>query len=148
MREPTDFASKPDIVIGTTDYERLEGLASSFETRLPSVTDDLLAELSRARLVPDGALPADSVRMGSVVRFRTDATDEKTLQLVFPGDADIANGKISILTPIGTALIGLSAGQSIAWCANDGRRHRLTVVSVSQPPLVGGGPELQSPDRG
>ncbi|GAB2187843.1 nucleoside diphosphate kinase regulator [Roseibium sp. LAB1] len=147
MREPTDFTSKPEIVIGTSDYERLEGLASSFETRLPSVTEDLLGELSRARLVPDGALPGDIVRMGSVVRFRTDATAEKTLQLVFPGDADIASGRISILTPIGTALIGLSKGQSIAWCANDGRKHRLTVVSVSQPPLVGGMPELQTLDR-
>ena len=53
--------------------------------------------------------------------------------LVFPGEADIAQGKISILTPIGAALIGLSAGQSIDWTARDGRIHRLKVESVEAP---------------
>lgn len=59
---------------------------------------------------------------------------------MFPVDADFAAGRISILTPIGTALIGLSPGQSIAWTARDGRRHQLTVLSVEPPdaPAAGG----------
>ena len=50
--------------------------------------------------------------------------------LVYPADANIDAGKISVLTPIGTALIGLSVGQSIGWSARDGRSHRLAVLSV------------------
>jgi regulator of nucleoside diphosphate kinase len=50
--------------------------------------------------------------------------------LVFPGQADIAAGKISILTPIGAALIGLSQGQSIDWKTRDGRSRQLTILSV------------------
>ncbi len=56
------------------------------------------------------------------------------MQLVFPGQADIGAGKISILTPIGTALIGLSEGQSIVWTARDGKERRLTVIKVENPP--------------
>ena len=52
---------------------------------------------------------------------------------MFPGEADVAEGRISIMTPIGTALLGLSAGQSIAWTACDGRRYDLTVLSVEGP---------------
>ncbi len=58
------------------------------------------------------------------------------MTLVFPGEADIAKGKISVLTPIGAALIGLSASQSIDWTSRDGRIHRLTVESVEQTEVV------------
>ena len=71
--------------------------------------------------------------MGSTVMFKPDTGDAKTVVLVFPGDADISEGKISILTPIGTALIGLSTGQSIMWTARDGRRHELSILAVDQP---------------
>lgn len=52
------------------------------------------------------------------------------MTLVLPGEADIAAGKVSVMTPIGIALIGLSAGRSMNWTARDGRIHKLTVVSV------------------
>ncbi len=71
--------------------------------------------------------------MGSIVTFKPDTGDPKTVTLVFPGDADISQGNVSILTPIGTALMGLSAGQSIMWTARDGRQHQLLVLQVSQP---------------
>jgi regulator of nucleoside diphosphate kinase len=70
--------------------------------------------------------------MGSIVEFSSDA-GQRRVTLVYPVEADIAEGRISILTPIGAALIGLSQGQSIAWTARDGRRHRLTVLEVRQP---------------
>ena len=73
--------------------------------------------------------------MGSTVTFKPDTGEAKTVTLVFPGDADISEGKVSILTPIGTALIGLSPGQSILWTTRDGRRHELSVLAVSQPAL-------------
>jgi hypothetical protein len=64
------------------------------------------------------------------VVFRSDDGQLRRVVLVFPGQADIGEGKISILTPIGTVLIGLSVGQSIAWLTRDGKSRRLTVVSV------------------
>ena len=85
--------------------------------------------------------------MGSTLHFTTDAGEERTVTLVFPGEADIAEGRISVLTPIGIALIGLAAGQSMDWTARDGRIHRLTVDSVDGAPGVPPGapePELKA----
>ena len=124
---------KPAISITRSDYERLSRLAQSYAVRNPDVADELLAELDRARVVEDGRVAADVVRMGSILRFTSDLGEDKRVTLVFPGEADIAQGKISILTPIGAALIGLSAGQSIDWIARDGRIHRLKVESVEAP---------------
>lgn len=68
--------------------------------------------------------------MGSSVRFSSDLGEERVVTLVFPGNADIAEGKVSILSPIGAALIGLAVGQSIDWTGADSRVHRLTVTAV------------------
>ena len=76
--------------------------------------------------------------MGSKIRFTSDLGENRQVTLVFPGDADIAQGKVSILTPIGAALIGLSKGQSIDWTARDGRVHRLTVAAVEAPDRAAG----------
>jgi regulator of nucleoside diphosphate kinase len=75
--------------------------------------------------------------MGSTVRYVTDTGDDRTVTLVYPAEADISSGKVSILTPIGAALIGLSPGQSIDWQARDGRFHRLTIESVQRPEAEG-----------
>jgi regulator of nucleoside diphosphate kinase len=83
--------------------------------------------------VEDGRIASETVRMGSTLRFTSDLGEDMRVTLVFPGQADIAEGKISILTPIGVALIGLSAGQSIDWTARDGSIHRLKVKSVEAP---------------
>lgn len=124
---------KPAITVTRTDSERLLRLADSFAERNPAVAEELLAELDRAKVVEDGRLPAKVIRMGSFLRFTSDLGEDRHVTLVFPGEADIAEGKVSILTPIGVALIGLSAGQSINWTARDGRTHRLTVESVEAP---------------
>lgn len=121
---------KPAITIGRADHEKLTRLAESMGERSPQVAEELLSELDRARVVPDNQLAANVVRMGSTLRYVADTGDDRTVTLVYPGEADIAAGKVSILTPIGAALIGLSPGQSIAWEARDGRVHRLTVESV------------------
>lgn len=124
---------KPAISITRSDYERLSRLAQSYASRNPDVADELLAELDRARVVEDGRIASKTVRMGSTLRFTSDLGEDMRVTLVFPGEADIAERKISILTPIGAALIGLSAGQSIDWTARDGRVHRLKVESVEAP---------------
>ncbi|MGU3398639.1 nucleoside diphosphate kinase regulator [Brucellaceae bacterium D45D] len=122
---------KPNIVVSDIDHERLLGLADSVPEQLEEIADELMAELDRAKVVPVKKLPENVVRMGSVVEFRSNDGHERRVTLVYPGEADIAQGKISILTPIGTALIGLAPGQSMSWTARDGRPHELHVLSVS-----------------
>jgi len=126
----------PPIVVSEADYQRLTNLAAAIEERAPDVAGVLQAEMDRARVVPAASFPADVVQMGSTVEFRSDTGQERRVTLVYPGEADLAQGKISILTPIGAALIGLSPGQSIAWAARDGRRRHLTVLRVAQPDSV------------
>lgn len=132
MAPQTSKQRKPAIMMTRSDHARLSALADSYSERNPEVADQLFAELERARLVDDGSLRGDVVRMGSTLRFTTDAGEDRTVTLVFPGEADIAAGKISVVTPIGAALIGLAAGQSIDWTARDRQTHRLTVESVQQ----------------
>jgi regulator of nucleoside diphosphate kinase len=102
--------------------------------------DGLLYELERATVVADAAVPDDVVRMGTTVRFRADGTAEREVELVYPKDADIEAGKVSVMTPVGTALIGLRRGQSITWVTRDGRKQVLTVLAVSPPMGDGPGP--------
>ncbi|MDR9762823.1 nucleoside diphosphate kinase regulator [Rhizobium redzepovicii] len=124
---------RPAITIGKGERGRLTKLAEAHAYKNPDVSDELLQELERARVVDDALVPGDVVQMGSTVRFTSDLGEDKQVILVFPGEADIAEGKISILTPIGVALIGLKPGQSIDWTARDGRLHRLTVGTVREP---------------
>ncbi|WP_273792774.1 nucleoside diphosphate kinase regulator [Brucella anthropi] len=122
---------KPNIVVSEIDYERLMGLASNVSERLEEIAEELMIELDRAKVVPAKRLPQNVIHMGSTVEFRSNDGQERRVTLVYPGEADIAQGKISILTPIGTALIGLAPGQSISWTARDGKQHELNVLSVS-----------------
>ncbi|HEY4546243.1 MAG TPA: nucleoside diphosphate kinase regulator [Pedomonas sp.] len=133
MAQPRKSSRKPKIVLSELDYDRLTGLAEAVEDRSPEIAEELQAEIDRANVVPNGSVPANVVQMGSIIEYQSDGGETKSVTLVFPGDADIASGRISILTPIGTALIGLSPGQSITWTARDGKEHQLTVVSVKQP---------------
>lgn len=129
MRKATKTGRLPTIVLNEEDHERLTGLATAALTHTPDVAEELLTELERAKVVPPKRLPATAVRMGSTVTFKANSS-ERTVTLVYPGDADIAAGRISIMTPIGAALIGLSEGQSINWTARDGRTNELEIISV------------------
>ena len=124
---------RPNIIVSETDHDRLTSLAVAAEERAPDVASSLQSEMDRARVVPAESLPAHVVQMGSTVEFDAGAGQRRRVTLVFPGEADLAKGRISILTPIGAALIGLSPGQSIIWTARDGRQHQLKVSSVVPP---------------
>ncbi|HRY23194.1 MAG: nucleoside diphosphate kinase regulator [Geminicoccaceae bacterium] len=119
--------AKPVITLTQSDHDSLTGMA---RTTRGEVAEQLFEELERARVVPDHKLRPGIVRMGSTLRFSTDSGESREVTLVYPGEADIAAGKVSVLTPIGAALIGLAAGQSIDWVTRDGRRRRLTVENV------------------
>lgn len=134
MTKESGKLRKPKIAIGRSDYERLLNLATAADDRLAAVADELMTELDRATIVADERVGDNVVRMGSQARYSTESGDARTVTLVYPGNADISEGRISVLTPIGVALIGLSVGSSINWRARDGRLHQMTVLSVVPPP--------------
>lgn len=125
---------RPRITLSADDYERLSVLAHAAMNRMPDLASGLIDELERAHVLAKGHHPEHIVRMGSVVEFRDDTTGRtQTITLVFPSEADIAQGKISVLTPVGTALIGLRAGQPITWETPAGEVRELTVLNVLEP---------------
>lgn len=127
---------KPPITLTVSDYERLSLLARAAATRMPDLVSVLTEELERAHVLADGR-PEQTVCMGSEVEFRDDSSGKsQTVTLVYPGDADISQRRISVLTPVGTALIGLSMGDSITFETRTGDLRRLTVLQVRQPQLV------------
>jgi regulator of nucleoside diphosphate kinase len=119
------------ILLSEVDHDILVGLAVSGARRNPDAARLLMEEADRADLVPAARLPGDVVALGSHVLF-TDGSNGITrrVQLVLPAEADIGQGRISILSLVGAGLIGLKAGQSIDWPMQDGRERRLTVVKV------------------
>lgn len=130
MTESVELGVLPAIIVGDLEYERLSGLAEAALQRVPETAASLLFELDRASVVRAEEVPPGVVRLGSAVTFCADGGEPRRVILVMPGDADISRKRISVLTPIGAALIGLRAGQSITWAARDGKRHRLQVLSV------------------
>lgn len=123
----------PAIVLGKADHAKLNALAAASLDRMPELADRLLGELDRARVVEDKKVPEDVARMGSRITYRTNDDKEISVTLVYPAEADIDEGKISVMTPIGTALIGLRKGQSITWRDRANKRHMLTVLDVTAP---------------
>jgi regulator of nucleoside diphosphate kinase len=110
---------------------QLVALADAAAQRHPLAASLLLEEADRTELVPAAELPPTTVALGSHVEFADSATGEtRSVRLVLPGEADIAAGRVSVLSLVGAGLIGLSEGQSIDWPTQDGRTRRLTVQRV------------------
>lgn len=121
---------KPSIIVRQTDHSRLTSLALAAAGRDLDVADELLAELERASVVIDDSFPAEVVGLGSTVSYETEGGQARTVTLCYPGQADIERSMVSVMTPVGVALLGLSSGQSINWSGRDGHVHRLTVTAV------------------
>ena len=128
---------KPHITLSTRDHEKLSVLAEAASNTMPNVAAELAGELGRAHVLAEGRHPADAVCMGCEVDFRDDMTGRvQTVTLVYPNEVDITQGRISVLTPIGTALIGLPVGGSIDWTTRTAETKRLTVLRVREPALA------------
>ena len=108
MRDVVRTRSVSQIIVSTADHERLTDLATASLERLPDVANELLAEMDRARVVAEPAVPANVVRMGSTVTFKSDDGQTRTLKLVYPVDESLDEHRISVMTPVGAALIGLA----------------------------------------
>jgi regulator of nucleoside diphosphate kinase len=130
----TRTRTDPPVMLDAAYVERLEGMAMAIKERDPEVTERLLQEIERSQVVPSAELPPDVVTIGSRMTFIDESTrQEQTVTVVFPPDADIAERRVSVLTPIGAALIGLARGASIGWETRTGQRRELTVIAVSPP---------------
>ncbi len=125
----------PKVFINADDLAHLEGLADGMMRRHPALADRLFEEIGRARIVAPAKMPENVVTMGSTVTYRDEATgQEKTVSLVYPEEADITQLRVSVMTPIGVALLGLSEGACFYWDTREDQRRTLTVLEVKQPP--------------
>lgn len=125
---------RPPIILGRTDADRIASLATKMEASNPELADLLLGEIERADVRDDKKVPASTVGMQSIVEFLDEARGStRSVQLVYPPDADIAAGRISVLTPVGAGLIGLSIGQSITWPDRGGKERLLRILKVDKP---------------
>lgn len=122
---------RPEITVSTDDLDRLEGLLGELRSGAPEIADGLRTELDRARIVEPEDMPADVVTMNSTVRFTDEETGKEFERtLCYPGDAARGEDKVSILAPLGSALLGLSVGQRIDWPVPGGRTARIRILDV------------------
>ena len=134
MAHATPRPIDPPIVLDAAYSEELERLAAAaMRGAAAGLGDRLMQEVARAEVRPSGEMPADVVNIGSEVSFRDEATGRvQRVTIVLPPDADIDRQRVSVLTPIGAALIGLARGASIGWETREGEERRLTVLEVAR----------------
>ncbi|AEB56359.1 nucleoside diphosphate kinase regulator [Ectopseudomonas mendocina] len=129
--------STPTITITRLDLQRLERLLDSLDEFGPGA-EALQAELDRAEVVGHDEVPAGVVTMNSRVHCREESSGKDYhLTLVYPQDAG-GDGKVSILAPVGSALLGLSVGQHIDWPVPGGKQLKLTLLEVEYQPEAAG----------
>jgi regulator of nucleoside diphosphate kinase len=131
--------SERRIVVTDVDLERLERLTALLRRRDGSACAALEEELSRADVVEPRDVSPDVVTMNSRARFvDADLGEEVEITLVYPHDADAAQGRVSVLAPVGAALLGLAVGQSIEWPLPLGGTRRMRVSAVVYQPEAAG----------
>lgn len=116
------------LLITDQDYERLALLVQHSESKSSAALEE---ELARATVVPQKEIPHDVVTMNSKIKFLDlDSKRESEIALVYPKDADVTKGQVSILAPVGIALIGLRKGQTIDWPMPNGQFRKLQVTEI------------------
>jgi regulator of nucleoside diphosphate kinase len=135
-----DMKVRPNIVLTETDERRLAQLLQAKAAELDPNTLELLEdELQRATIVESSRVPSDVVTMNSVVSFEDmDTGQPSEVTLVYPSSASGGEGRVSVLAPIGSALLGLSVGDTIDWPVPGGRSRRLRVTAVHFQPEAEG----------
>ena len=124
---------RPPIAIAADHFARLSALSSPTSGPMAEICEYLREELERAHVLPADKLRPDIVNFGSKVKFRDEHTGKiQDIVLVYPHDADIARRRVSVLTPVGAALLGLSVNQTISFRARTGERRDLTVLKVGR----------------
>ena len=123
------------LIITNRDLDKLRHVIDLHDTPASELLD---SELQRATVVDPHEVPPTVVTMNSEVAYEDLATGERRrVQIVFPNEADPARGKVSVMAPIGSALIGLSIGQEIEWPVPAGRK-RIRVLEIPYQPEASG----------
>lgn len=125
---------RPNIVLTSQDLDRLEALLDSLPATAFPGKAELRAELDRAEVVEPQEIPPDVVTMNSTVRFALESGEEFCLTLVYPKDTDGSADRISVLAPVGSALLGLAAGDYIEWPRPGGGMTKVRIVEVVYQP--------------
>ena len=132
---------KRSIYITESDYEKLEQLLEGMNTASRQSRDDLAAledELENCRVVSSKEIPADVVTLNSQVRLRDVGADrEMTVTLVFPAKANLSEGRISVFSPIGAAILGYAVGDTIEWEVPGGTKTIRVLEIIYQPEAAG-----------
>ncbi|EWC43122.1 nucleoside diphosphate kinase regulator [Pseudomonas stutzeri] len=133
------MTSAPPIILTQLDLQRLERLLDSLDDYGPAA-EALEQELSRAQIVERSEMPAGVVTMNSRVHCLDEGSGKDYhLTLVYPHDAG-KEGTVSVLAPVGTALLGMSVGQHIDWPAPTGKLIKLTLLAIEYQPEAAGDP--------
>ena len=134
MDEVLTGGARPPLHMLASESDIVGNLALQAEHRQPVVAALLLTEIERAEVHSADTLPDGVVTIGSEVDFLDERTHQlRTVRLVLPAAANIALGQISILTPMGAGLYGLSAGQAIDWPDLNGQERRIRIMAVRPP---------------
>jgi regulator of nucleoside diphosphate kinase len=130
----------PEIIITRSDLERLGHLMEWHASARDNLAVQYLEnELSRARVVNPSDVPTTVVTMNSRFRYVDCSTGQaRTATLVYPADADAASGKLSVLAPVGCALLGLAVGQTIEWPLPGGQVRRFRIEEILYQPEAAG----------
>ena len=125
------------IYLTELDLTRLENAATRAgnNSALAGLVDDLIA---RANVVPGNKIPADVVTMNSVVCVVDETGVEQEWTLVYPDEANVTSAKLSVLSPMGAALLGARAGKSVKYSAPNGAEHSLRIERVAFQPEASG----------
>jgi regulator of nucleoside diphosphate kinase len=127
--------TKPKIILSEIDAERLERLLDSLSDSTFPGKAELQAEIDRAEVVAPADIPSNVVTMNSTVQFSMPSSKEVfSLTLVYPKDADGSGKTISVLAPVGSALLGLSKGDEIEWPKPGGGTLKVRVEQVLYQP--------------
>ena len=125
------MARKPQIILSSLDVDRIEALLAAIPASVFPGKADLQAELDRADVVPPEEIPPNVVTMNSTVQFSIVETGkELRLTLVYPRDLDGSADKVSIFAPVGSALLGLSVGDELAWPGPGGKAMTVRVTDI------------------
>lgn len=132
-------AATPPIVISSLDLERIEALLESPQYRNFPGAAALRTEIERASILEPKDMPPDVVTMNSVVTVVDEGANERhQLTLVYPRDSDGDPGKVSVLAPVGSAILGLRVGEAIRWPMPGGREVALRIAEITYQPEASG----------
>jgi regulator of nucleoside diphosphate kinase len=133
------MSRKPQIILSSLDLDRIEALLAAIPASVFPGKADLQAELDRADVVEPAQMPANVVTMNSTVQFELlETRQDFRLTLVYPRDIDGSTDRVSIFAPVGSALLGLSVGDELAWPGPGGKTMTVRVTGMIYQPESAG----------